>query len=121
MQLQQWDAALQSCDNAVRRAGREQEAQQLHQKAKRLKHKSEQKDYYGVLGLPNVPKGQPGAATDKQIKKAYHKLSMKHHPDKATGEEAKKEAEQKVHTVVFACVAVHNYRQQLTQLCYAWS
>lgn len=95
MQLQQWDAALQSCDNAVRRAGREQEAQQLHQKAKRLKHKSEQKDYYGVLGLPNVPKGQPGAATEKQIKKAYHKLSMKHHPDKANGEEAKKEAEQK--------------------------
>ncbi|XP_069019334.1 dnaJ homolog subfamily B member 9a isoform X2 [Embiotoca jacksoni] len=33
------------------------------------------KDYYDVLG---VPKG----ATERQIKKAFHKLAMKHHPDK---------------------------------------
>ena len=45
--LEKWDAAVQDCENAVRRAGREQEAQQLLDKAKRMKHKSEQKDYYG--------------------------------------------------------------------------
>lgn len=33
------------------------------------------KDFYDILG---VPKG----ATDRQIKKAFHKLAMKFHPDK---------------------------------------
>ena len=33
-----------------------------------MKHKSEQKDYYGILGVP-------ADAKDKAIKKAYHKLS----------------------------------------------
>ena len=66
--LEKWDAAVQDCENAVRRAGREQEAQQLLDKAKRMKHKSEQKDYYGILGVP-------ADAKDKAIKKAYHKLS----------------------------------------------
>lgn len=33
------------------------------------------KDYYDILG---VPKG----ATERQIKKAFHKLAKKHHPDK---------------------------------------
>lgn len=33
------------------------------------------KDYYDILG---VPKG----ATGRQIKKAFHKLAMKYHPDK---------------------------------------
>ena len=47
--LEKWDAAVQDCENAVRRAGREQEAQQLLDKAKRMKHKSEQKDYYGKM------------------------------------------------------------------------
>ena len=58
------------------RTGREQEAHSMLEKAKRLKFKSEQKDYYGVLGLPNIPGGANGAATDKEIKKAYHKLSV---------------------------------------------
>jgi DnaJ-class molecular chaperone len=43
-------------------------------------HKSKQKDYYGVLGVSNKPKGSVGAATDKEIKKAYHKLSVRVHP-----------------------------------------
>lgn len=33
------------------------------------------KDYYDILG---VPKG----ATERQIKKAFHRLAMKFHPDK---------------------------------------
>lgn len=33
------------------------------------------KDYYDILG---VPKG----ATERQIKKAFHKLAKKYHPDK---------------------------------------
>lgn len=33
------------------------------------------KDYYDMLGVPKD-------ATERQIKKAFHKLAMKHHPDK---------------------------------------
>lgn len=33
------------------------------------------KDYYDILGLPKD-------ATERQIKKAFHKLAMKYHPDK---------------------------------------
>lgn len=33
------------------------------------------KNYYGILGIPNT-------STEKEIKKAYYKLSFTHHPDK---------------------------------------
>lgn len=33
------------------------------------------KDYYDILGVPKD-------ATEHQIKKAFHKLAMKYHPDK---------------------------------------
>lgn len=41
-----------------------------------------QKDYYKVLGVPK------GASKD-EIKKAFHKLAHKYHPDKAGGDEAR--------------------------------
>lgn len=33
------------------------------------------KDYYDILGVPKD-------ASERQIKKAFHKLAMKYHPDK---------------------------------------
>lgn len=39
------------------------------------------RDYYDILGVPRD-------ATDRQIKKAFHKLALKYHPDRNKGADA---------------------------------
>ncbi len=41
------------------------------------------RDFYKILGVPRT-------ANDRTIKKAYHKLSMKYHPDKNKKKDAEK-------------------------------
>jgi len=51
--------------------------------------KAASKDYYKIMGVDSK-------ATQKEIKKAYHKLCMKYHPDRQDNEESKQLAYKKM-------------------------
>lgn len=70
------------------------------------------KDYYDVLG---VDKG----ADDKQIKKAYKRLAMKHHPDRNTDDKASAEKKFKEIQKAYAVLSDAQKRQAYDQFGHA--
>jgi len=71
-------------------------ARKMHQAKVALK-RAKRKDYYGLLGLASD-------ATEEEIRKAYRKAALKHHPDRHTNstEEEKMEAEKEFKNVAEA-------------------
>ena len=65
-----------------------QQVQSLLQKAQMLLRRSNQKDYYKVLGISRD-------ADERTIKRAYRQLTKQHHPDKAASQGVSKAAAEK--------------------------
>lgn len=65
-----------------------QKLDELHHKAHTLLKRSKQKDYYKILGVTRD-------ADDREIKRAYRKLTKLYHPDKATANNMTPEDAQK--------------------------
>ncbi|KAK4556332.1 hypothetical protein LTR86_006476 [Recurvomyces mirabilis] len=72
----EFDQAIAQLNTAKDVHGMTQKLQELLQKAQTLLKRSKQKDYYKVLGVTRD-------ADERDIKKAWRKLSIAHHPDKA--------------------------------------
>ncbi|EON66941.1 hypothetical protein W97_06056 [Coniosporium apollinis CBS 100218] len=85
-----FDAAIHTLNEAKEHHGNNQKIQKLLNEAQTLLKRSKQKDYYKVLGVSRD-------ADDREIKRAYRKLSKLYHPDKASQQGiTKEEAEKKM-------------------------
>ncbi|KAH0395397.1 DnaJ-domain-containing protein, partial [Aureobasidium melanogenum] len=72
----EFEPAIQTLNQAKEHHQNSQKVQELLQKAHTLLKRSKQKDYYKVLGVTRD-------SDEREIKKAYRKLTIQHHPDKA--------------------------------------
>ena len=84
-----------------------------NRKGKKQKQQEKKVDLYALLGLED----QRWTATEAQVRKAYQKQALKHHPDKATAgvtdEAEKAKIEQKFKDILA--------RSSLVQLCASWA
>lgn len=90
MELEMYEEAVRDYE-AINKSDRtNMEYRQLLQNAKLELKKSKRKDYYKILGIAR-------GASDEEIKRAYRKRALAHHPDRHSGssEEEKREHEKK--------------------------
>jgi DnaJ homolog subfamily C member 3 len=89
MEAEDWEAAVRTMNEAKEHHDT-QKVKVMLQEAQTLLRRSKQKDYYKLLGVPRD-------ADERDIKKAYRKLTKEHHPDKAQSRGVpKEEAEKKM-------------------------
>merc|ERR1711978_704166 len=90
METEQYEEAVRDYEKVHKADRGNMEYRQLLQEAKLELKKSKRKDYYKILGVDKN-------ANEEEIKKAYRKRAMVHHPDRHSGatEVEKKDHEQK--------------------------
>jgi DnaJ family protein C protein 3 len=72
----EFEAAINTLNEAKEHHGATDKINTMSNEAHTLLKRSKQKDYYKVLGVPRD-------SDERQIKKAFRKLTMQFHPDKA--------------------------------------
>merc|ERR1712001_171368 len=90
MEMEKYDEAVRDFEQINKMERGNREYSQLLSNAKLELKKSKRKDYYKILGVDR-------SANDEEIKKAYRKRALVHHPDRHSGasEDEKKEHEKK--------------------------
>merc|ERR1712012_851761 len=90
METEQYEEAVRDYESVFKSDKSNMEFRQLLQEAKLELKKSKRKNYYKILGVEKT-------ANDDEIKKAYRKRAMVHHPDRHSSatEEEKKDHEMK--------------------------
>merc|ERR1719229_1702365 len=90
MESEQFEEAVRDYEKVLKSDKGNMEYRQLLQEAKLELKKSKRKDFYKILGVEKT-------ANDDEIKKAYRKRAMVHHPDRhsSASDEEKKDHETK--------------------------
>jgi len=90
MELEKYEEAVRDFEQAQKMERGNQEYRSLLANAKLELKKSKRKDYYKILGVDRN-------ANEEEIKKAYRKRALVHHPDRHSGasEDERKEHERK--------------------------